>query len=262
MRVTTETKPLWFVLLFFFLSFFSFFRLPTCRATYLCPSLFLLFCFSLSLKSSTPESPKTPSSPWDLEWMMAQLTPFYTPPSQKDTDATFIVKNLCRGALCSEKKEPLEWTAATYFRTRLLLYTWGGSVPLLLSHFPHIWVTTWHVHCCEEREVRFGQEVLSSNAVVVEKRRITPILTIHLFLNHMLKTKKEQSDEKINKKERRRKKRPSRSCPALVHRHHTIRGPHQPPLWSLWKEDADGFLSTSISNQSCKVMPLFRGKDL
>lgn len=140
-----------------------------------------------------------------------------------------------------KKKEPLEWTAAIYFCTCLLLYMWGGSVPLLLSHFPRVWVTTWRVHRCEEREVRFGQEVLlSSNAVMVEKRRITPIPTIHLFLNHMLKTKKEQSGEKINKKER-RKKRASRSCPALVHRHHTIRGPHQPPLWSLWKEDADVF---------------------
>ena len=31
----------------------------------------LSLCFSLSLKSSSPESPKTPSSPWDLEWMPA-----------------------------------------------------------------------------------------------------------------------------------------------------------------------------------------------
>lgn len=39
----------------------------------------LSLCFSLSLKSSTPESPKTPSSPWDLEWMTAQLTRPFAP---------------------------------------------------------------------------------------------------------------------------------------------------------------------------------------
>lgn len=66
-------------------AFFSrlkiFCRLPTCHATHLCPSVspLLSLCFSLSLKSSTPESPKTPSSPWDLEWMTAQLTRLFAP---------------------------------------------------------------------------------------------------------------------------------------------------------------------------------------
>lgn len=57
--------------------------LPALRSisTHLC---FFCLCFSLSSKSSTPESPKTPSSPWDLEWMLSQLTRLF-PTSHKRT---------------------------------------------------------------------------------------------------------------------------------------------------------------------------------
>lgn len=68
----------------------------------------LSLCFSLSLKSSTPESPKTPESPWDLEWMPAQLTRAFCTLSYKDMDAnpptpTPQTEEPFSGGHCSER---------------------------------------------------------------------------------------------------------------------------------------------------------------
>lgn len=64
--------------------FLKFFRLSTCLAIHLYPSLFLLSVFLLVLKSSSPETPKTPSSPWELEWTLSQLMRLF-PTSHKRT---------------------------------------------------------------------------------------------------------------------------------------------------------------------------------
>lgn len=57
-------------------------------SAHLCFSSSVSLFLPLSLKSSTPESPKTPESPWDLEWMTDPTNKPFCTLSYKDTDET------------------------------------------------------------------------------------------------------------------------------------------------------------------------------
>lgn len=181
---------------------------------------------------------------------------------------TFVVEHFAQRS--PPPTQPWEWTAAKCFRTHVLFYTQGGSAPLLLSHFAPVRVTTRRVPRWEEREVRPArrQEARRNSDSRHGGEKEDYSHPSHLFvLNHVLKTRKEQSDEKINEKERRRKnKNPaipllSSSAPSY-HPESTSTAALEP----LKRTCRCFFLNLASAHQhrdpiTCKLMPLFRGKD-
>lgn len=111
----------------------SFDYLPALRSisTHLC---FFCLCFSLSSKSSTPESPKTPSSPWDLEWMLSQLTRLF-PTSHKRTGRQ-PSKELFGELCCSRWKGSPLCTKTQSPRWQLL----SSAEPIFNVHSKKCWM--------------------------------------------------------------------------------------------------------------------------
>lgn len=153
--VTASTKPC---------AFFSpllsnlFCPVTTCHANHLYPSACLSplsLCFSLSLKSSTPESPKTPTSPWDLEWLPAHLTHPYAPSHTRTWTQDPKQKNLCHGVHGSKRiltvKQLITLNPCTQTNNWWIQMQDGCHCPSL-SHF--LWRSQQEYYSHAPRQVR------------------------------------------------------------------------------------------------------------